>query len=61
MRPTYENAIWELGAFVVVITAAVCAFAVKIKLLCKAINQKILLQKHECMINPQKVNSHAPR
>lgn len=32
-----ENTRWELGVFVV-ITAAVCAFALKVMLLLKAIN-----------------------
>jgi len=60
VRSTCKNGAWELGRFVVVITAAVCAFALKVKLMCKAIDGKILLQNHECAINPQKLNSDMP-
>lgn len=59
MKSTYENAIRNLGIFIGSITAVVCAFALKLKLLCKDINQKILLQKHKCVNKHRKENSHA--
>lgn len=58
VKPTYENAIWNLGIFIGSITAVVCAFVLKLKLLCQDINLKILLQKHECVDKHHKENSH---
>lgn len=50
----------ELGIFAVAVTSAGCAFALKFKSVLMDISQKIVLQKHEFVINLQKVNSCAP-
>lgn len=52
------NAMWNLGIFIGSITSVVHAFALKLQLLCKDINQKLLLQKHKCVNKHHKKISH---